>query len=427
MASRSPCPCWNPRPWARVIVRYPGTSLGVSAGRQGWMGFSARPRAASTRVLPLEPAVGWTPSHCDEQLSTRPRALHVPACRTSPIPSAATCQRRRRRRSARTGPCVSSSGPRTSTPSGPLVQRLTSLTGCVSLGVNYALRTLVSLSEKMPACSSTTRPSTSSGRPPPSVEMAPSRSSPTYWDPALRQDKRSLDEFIGLLRKAGLVTWRREAHSHVGCFFVPKKDRTLRLVLDRRPTNALHRRSPYSDLATPGALANFNLSDEWVQHCEDNSDYDPYGAAVGLEAFGRLDVHGAGVDLKDGFYQILTPTLSSWFSLGVTYRADEVGIDSVFNEKLRCFEPIAPGEEVWARFAGLPWGGAGPSSFATRRSKRPPVVRCVPAACRPRFSVTEPSSSASASRWHRGALRRQREHHRRDRPVDRGDLDCPTT
>ena len=174
-----------------------------------------------------------------------------------------------------------------------------------------------------------------------------------YWDPALRQDKRSLDEFIGLLRKAGLVTWRREARSHVGCFFVPKKDSTLRLVLDCRPTNALHRRSPYSDLATPGALANLNLSDEWVQHCEDNSDYD---AAVGLEAFGRLDVHGAGVDLKDGFYQFLTPTLSSWFSLGVTYRADEVGIDSVFNEDLQCFEPIAPGEEVWACFAGLPMG-----------------------------------------------------------------------
>ena len=39
---------------------------------------------------------------------------------------------------------------------------------------------------------------------------------------------------------------------------------------------------------------------------------------------------------------------------------------------------------------GPPWGGAGPSSFATQRSKRPLVARCVPAACRPLLSVTEP-------------------------------------
>eukprot|EP00973_Karenia_brevis_P058909 8201466-Karenia_brevis.AAC.1 len=105
-----------------------------------------------------------------------------------------------------------------------------------------------------------------------------------------------------------------------GVFFVVKKDDTLRLILDCRPVNQCCRPAPYSSLATPSHITGINLSDEWVRHCESES-----GIAAGdLDAmYGSLSVCGAGVDLQDGFYQFLAPTISSWFGLGEQFSAAE--------------------------------------------------------------------------------------------------------
>ena len=48
-------------------------------------------------------------------------------------------------------------------------------------------------------------------------------------------------------------------------FFVTKKSGNLRLILDARPANQLHRAAPRSRLATPGALSGLNLSGEWAE------------------------------------------------------------------------------------------------------------------------------------------------------------------
>ena len=69
-------------------------------------------------------------------------------------------------------------------------------------------------------------------------------------------------QFVGALIKAGLWEWRRRVRSHVGFFFVRKKDGGLRLVVGARIPNSQHRVAPYSDLAVPAALARLLLSDE---------------------------------------------------------------------------------------------------------------------------------------------------------------------
>ena len=68
------------------------------------------------------------------------------------------------------------------------------------------------------------------------------------------------------------------------------------------------------------------------------------------------DVHLSSVDLRDGFYQFATPMLSSWFSFGETYTADEAGVTEVFDEETQSMVAVEPWEELWACFAGLPMG-----------------------------------------------------------------------
>eukprot|EP00974_Lingulodinium_polyedra_P130661 11214692-Lingulodinium_polyedra.AAC.1 len=65
----------------------------------------------------------------------------------------------------------------------------------------------------------------------------------------------------------------------------------LRMVLDCRPTNALHRRPPHTGLATPGALAEVQLGDAWVASCKEaeaaaTGEPAPEPPPRGLSAFG---------------------------------------------------------------------------------------------------------------------------------------------
>ena len=156
------------------------------------------------------------------------------------------------------------------------------------------------------------------------------------------------------LQKVGLITWRREARSHIGAFFVRKKPtmapgghgeviERIRLVLDCRPTNQLHRAPPKSRLATPGALGSLNLSAEW--------------SALGGDA-GRQPLHvcGASIDLQDGYYQFEIEPLASWFSLGELFSAADAGVSEVYDEQSHSYVPVAADEHLWACFRCIPMG-----------------------------------------------------------------------
>jgi len=185
-----------------------------------------------------------------------------------------------------------------------------------------------------------------------------------HWDARLANNTAAKWRFIESLRKVGLITFRRRARCHIGAFFVQKKNGQIRLVLDARPANQLHRAPPKSRLATPGALSNLNFTDEWARiseelldgvGCQWRADVDE-GAATGEGDNKDLEPHGSGVDLQDGFYQFLVPELSSWFSFGVTCTAAEAGVSSVYCDEEKKEVPIDGSEHVWACFAGLPMG-----------------------------------------------------------------------
>eukprot|EP00959_Pyramimonas_sp_CCMP1952_P147088 3078556-Pyramimonas_sp.AAC.1 len=65
-----------------------------------------------------------------------------------------------------------------------------------------------------------------------------------------------MSALVNELNDAGMLSFRRRARCFAGAFAVIKKDgHHLRLVLDCRAANVLHRDPPASQLATASALA----------------------------------------------------------------------------------------------------------------------------------------------------------------------------
>ncbi|CAK0850120.1 unnamed protein product [Prorocentrum cordatum] len=120
-----------------------------------------------------------------------------------------------------------------------------------------------------------------------------------HWDPKLGGSQEARRDFVDRLSRVGLISWRRRERCRVGAFFAKKKNDAIRLVLDCRPTNQLHRKPPKSDLATPGALSNLVLAEEWCRLSAD----DLPACDKGSGSIDQLDLSCAGMDLKDGFYQ----------------------------------------------------------------------------------------------------------------------------
>ena len=183
-----------------------------------------------------------------------------------------------------------------------------------------------------------------------------------FWDPRFKNEPGLLDQFVEDLASVELTTWRRRCNSFVGCFFVRKQADQIRLVDDCRATNEVHRRPPYSDLATPGALANLWASDEWVDLCEARLGLSAAEAAAPSRTAANdalpgdpVTIFGGGVDLMDGFYQFLLPELASWFGLGVRRRAGDLGLRTVYNEETRSYDDVNEDECFGALPMGWSW------------------------------------------------------------------------
>ena len=145
-----------------------------------------------------------------------------------------------------------------------------------------------------------------------------------HWDACLAGSSRKRKEFIEALGRVGLVTWRRRVRAQIGVFFVAKKSPDeIRMVLDCRPANIQHQSPPHSHLATTGSMSNIAMSDEWCVHSSPGSD--PR----------QFDPHAGSVDLADGYYQFLVPEVSSWFGLGISERAGNLGIETVWDDELQ--------------------------------------------------------------------------------------------
>eukprot|EP00959_Pyramimonas_sp_CCMP1952_P327050 6846124-Pyramimonas_sp.AAC.1 len=76
-----------------------------------------------------------------------------------------------------------------------------------------------------------------------------------YLDPVLR-DPKNVRSLVQKLHDAKMLSFRRRVRCFVGASTVIKKDGYhLRLVLDCRPANVLHRPPPESQLAAASSLA----------------------------------------------------------------------------------------------------------------------------------------------------------------------------
>ncbi|CAK0792428.1 unnamed protein product, partial [Prorocentrum cordatum] len=149
-----------------------------------------------------------------------------------------------------------------------------------------------------------------------------------YWDPLLNpRDPRNrprLLDFLRRLAERGLVDGRRRRKACVSTFFVAKKDGDIRMVVGARQPNQLHKLPPRTVLASGEALGSINLLDAIDASPEDLADFD--GCFESLCA--------GSVDLMDGFCQFADPAWGSWMRFDIEVTADELGVDSIFDDQL---------------------------------------------------------------------------------------------
>ena len=130
-----------------------------------------------------------------------------------------------------------------------------------------------------------------------------------YWDPVLRHSPGERLRFILKLFNSGLLTLRAKPRSHVGVFFVKKKDPNfIRMVIDCRGTNRLHQPPPMTRLASARCYGDLQLGEETQE---------PY--AWGMEA-----------DVNDCFYRFGIPELAHFFSINhplTTAQWRRLGVD----------------------------------------------------------------------------------------------------
>ncbi|CAK0813222.1 unnamed protein product, partial [Prorocentrum cordatum] len=145
-----------------------------------------------------------------------------------------------------------------------------------------------------------------------------------YSDPALRR-RGAYEEFIRMLQERGLVDFAESGIEFVEAFFVEKKDKRLRMVIDCRRANAWFAEPAGVSLCTGDALSKLEL---------------------GLND----ELHIQGADLSDAFYHMGLPEeLRGYFSFRPV-RASAVGI------KLLGGKPLGRGAFVTPRLAVLPMG-----------------------------------------------------------------------
>ena len=137
-----------------------------------------------------------------------------------------------------------------------------------------------------------------------------------YVDPVLRNNRRKYVFFIHCMNGKGLLCWRTHVESHVGLFFVYKKDGRFRFICDSRQTNARFHAPPE------------------IQLCS--------GEGMGRLVVGHTGFCGAGFDLKDYFHPLRIPSdLSSIFALPYLI-AGEARLRALVGRELAPSQAVSP-------------------------------------------------------------------------------------
>ena len=187
-----------------------------------------------------------------------------------------------------------------------------------------------------------------------------------YWDPMLPDSRGNMREFLGALHRAKLLARRRRARSHIGIFFIQKKDGRLRVVIDGRLPSALHWRPPRSGLAIPTVLSRLILSDEAITLGGDGERLRAHlrGHPSPELSSEPLEVEGSAWSRPHRrlLYQFYSDRLASWFATDFTAKRTEIEeitgapLDTIWDDDLGAFERPDSEEPLFGCFRGLPMG-----------------------------------------------------------------------
>ena len=115
-----------------------------------------------------------------------------------------------------------------------------------------------------------------------------------YWDPRLRRSTGELRRLLVRLANQGLVSFRSRIRERVGIFFVKKKSpEWIRMIVDARRVNHLHRDPPVARLATPRSYLDLQVPRSENHHL-----------GFGIEA-----------DVNDCFYNFTNDQTASFFGI----------------------------------------------------------------------------------------------------------------
>eukprot|EP00435_Cladocopium_sp_Y103_P025170 s756_g6.t1 len=169
-----------------------------------------------------------------------------------------------------------------------------------------------------------------------------------YWDPVLKNNKQTRTQLIVDLWKIGVISFRQSVKSHVGLFFVKKKDPAyIRMVVDCRIANAHHRSPPVTRLGSGANFTGLDLSDEMLEKHFGNTS-EPLG-------------FGCEMDVSDCFYQFALPECAKWFGINdprtcAEWSAVGVNLDSVFDADAGAFLSVGPQTVLYPVVNAMPMG-----------------------------------------------------------------------
>jgi hypothetical protein len=163
-----------------------------------------------------------------------------------------------------------------------------------------------------------------------------------YFDPVLRRNRRRLCKFVKELNTLGLFKPVIQRKSHVGLFFVAKKNGSLRLIIDARPTNALFQKPPGAPLCSAETLASIEVVLD--------ADCQTFGDVACTD---HGDLFLGVSDVENAFHRIGIPDwLSEYFVIDVTFYAFELGLaGTTLGDRV-----VDPSDEVAIACTALPMG-----------------------------------------------------------------------
>lgn len=175
-----------------------------------------------------------------------------------------------------------------------------------------------------------------------------------YWDPSLRASRRSRLDLYSKLAAGGLLCLVPVIRSRVGLFFVWKSSRKgIRLIVDAREPNAMHKTPPKTALSGGGPLSEMEIDAEQLA--------DALGglgelSSVRLPHLDAKLLEGGTADVEDGFYQFAAPQLAEWFGMNDAVLPHEVGLRHYYDGGLQEFVEVKQGVKYFPAFVGMPQG-----------------------------------------------------------------------